>query len=221
MAFLGFFDDIGKYIYLVPKETIEGNPNTITGSESKDDVIILSATEEFTTTDTTSVSEFPVSNGSRHTDHYSVNPATVSFRGVISPKLLSAFSATSSLISNGNLDNLKTPVQNYISRIREVMYMAVNNGRRRSPLFFVYLPDGNSLDNCVITSFSLTRDSKVSDGYYVDITVQQVFFAETEYTIVPLNDKVAVASAQTNDTGNYNDDFIAKPIVNNTPLSAR
>lgn len=226
MAFLGidYFDDQGKYIFLVRRDLYGSfanfNPSLIDQAE----IIILSATEEFSRTDTTTVTEHPISTGSRHTDHYNVNPATVSFRGVISPKLLSAFSAFDSISSNGltpdAFNNLKAPVTNYLTKVREIMINAVK--KNESPLFTAYLPDGNSIENCVITSFGITRDSKVSDGYYVDITVQEVFFAETKYSVVPKNDTVTSSASRNTDTGqDAPETSIVDPKTNQTPLSAR
>lgn len=222
MSFLRLFEDKGNYIFLMPRDVFTGidgfNANTLNDSE----IIILSATEEFSRTDTTSVTEFPISSGSRHTDHYSVNPATVSFRGVIAPKLLNAFSAVESISSGAGLDSLSAPVKDYIKRVREIMLMSLNDTTktRRSPLFTVYLPDGNQIENCVITSFGISRDSKVSDGYYVDVTVQEVFFADTQYNIVPLNDTVAVEAAQTNNTGVTTGDSSIAEDVTEIPITS-
>lgn len=228
MAFLGidYFDDRGKYIFLVKKDLYKDAASFKPNDLNDRDIIILSATEDFSRTDTTSISEYPVSSGSRHTDHYSINPATVNFRGVIAPKLLTAFAAIGSIADNGvgfdTFDNLKSPVTNYLKKVRDIMLMSLSsdNKTRNSPLFTAYLPDGNTIETCVITSFSISRDAQVSDGYYVDITVQEVFFADTKYSVIPLNDKVTDAAPLSSDSGNNwpESKIQEKGLANQNPL---
>lgn len=204
MAFLGFFDDIGKYIYLVPKSAYSVYKGKLDSKTlEKSDVIILSATEEFSRTDTAKVTEHPVSSGRSHADHYNVNPATITFRGTISPKLLSALSAFQSITSDSSagLGELTGTVKDYLDRVSATMRKSLASGGSGNPLFYVNFPDGQSIDDCVITSFSISRDSTVSDGYKVDVTVQEVLFAETKYSIVAKNDIVASESTVNTSTG--------------------
>ena len=178
-------EDDGKLIYLVPKQFSENSTNGIQGSTDR---LILTATESFSRTDTAVVSNFPVSNNSSHGDHYRFNGSTINFKGVLSPDVLTLIGA----LTRETLP----PIQNYIKKVRDVMRMAVDgkSNSGASPLFNVVIPDENTVNNCVITSFKISRDVKVSDGYYVEVTAQELLQANTSFSEQPKYDLVTKES---------------------------
>lgn len=162
-------NDEGNLVYITPHDA-----STTDDTEVRR--LVLTATENYSRTDKAVVTNYPVSSGGSHSDHYRYDAAVVSFRGVISPQSLTLIQAITG-------ERLPT-VQDYITNIRKIMTMLVkDDNTRTSPLVNVHLPDGNTVTSAVITSFKISRDVKVSDGYYVDVSLKEVLFADTRFTV--------------------------------------
>lgn len=192
---MGFFNqDEGKLVFIYPQEialsSTDDESDVSNILEDEERRLVLTATESYSRTDSSVVSTHPVSSNTSHSDHYRFNGARVEFKGVISPQVLTLFDA----ISGTELP----PIQDYISRIRKIMRMllvdSTQGNKRTYPLVTIHLPDGNTVRNCAITSFKISRDVKVSDGYRVEVSAQELLIANTDFSVTPKNDTVTEAS---------------------------
>lgn len=163
--------DDGKTIYIVPQVEISSLDSTPTSINDTSEVIRLSATETFDKTESARLSEFPISTGATVGDHYSINGAIITFRGIISDTSLSLTSQLESLSSNSGT------VVSYIKRLRGLMR------GDESPIVTIYLPDGNGEENCVITNLKISRSSKHSNGYKVEVSAKKLLLATTDFTV--------------------------------------
>ena len=93
---MGLFNqDLGKYVYIVPQKTyLSGEEATEVPQavKSKDDIVILTATENFSKTESGSATNFRVGDGTDRSDNYKVNGARITFTGVIGPRLVNMLS---------------------------------------------------------------------------------------------------------------------------------
>lgn len=173
-------DDPVKYIYILPQQegydSSEGSPRIIQDEETV--VYRLSATQSFDKTETATVTTSPISQGAAMTDHYRYNDTTISFRGVISNSAASyleqydKFTLADKDPETGDVTN--SWVIQYIRGIKGLIRGKNTNGDAIGPLVTIYLPDANGEKNCVILSLKVTRDNRVSDGYYVDIVARKL-----------------------------------------------
>lgn len=181
-------NDEGKLVYIIPQD--EFSDELLLEEPRK---LILTATESFSKTESAVVSNFPVSSGNSHGDHYRFNGAVINFKGVLSPQSLNLIQA----ITGERLP----PLQDYISNVRDVMRMLIKeDDTTTSPVVNIHLPDENSVTNCVITNFKISRDVKVSDGYYVEITAQELLIADTFFSVSAKNDTFTEESNNGSDT---------------------
>lgn len=193
--------DAGKLVYIVPQSsyyyttgtqdesadneaTLDFVLGNSTVTENSDARLILSATEHFEKTETAVTTNYPVAANGSQGDHYRPNGPTITFRGVISESLTNLVSA----VEGFGKDN-ESLIEAYIAKIRETLRMMKDgDGNRAFPLVNIHLPDGNTENNCLITSFKIARDVKVGNGYYVDITAQKLLITESIFSIVPATD---------------------------------
>lgn len=201
---MGLFNsDSGKLVYIVPQSSyyyVKGTQDQTaaeneelaffadfddTLKEKEDSRLILSATEHFEKIETAATSNYPVSTSGSQGDHYRPNGAIISFRGVISE------SSTTLLQGIGALagEEQGAVIEAYISKVRETLRMIKDgSGEKAFPLVNIHLPDNNTENNCLITSFKISRDLKVGNGYYVDITAQKLLIADSSFSVVPASD---------------------------------
>lgn len=189
--------DAGNLVYIVPQssyyyttgtqdESVEDSDDFIfaTLTEKQDARLILSATEFFEKTETAVSTNYPVSSSGSQGDHYRPNGPVITFRGVISESLTNLVSAL-----EGFGKDPESLIEAYIAKIRDTLRMMKDdNGNRAFPLVNIHLPDGNTENNCLITSFKISRDVKVGNGYYVDITAKKLLITDSLFSVVPATD---------------------------------
>lgn len=182
-----FNKDTGNLVYIVPHHDINQSQAQGRGGQAQvstfdsGSALVLTATENFSKTETATVTNFPVSSNQNQGDHYRVNGATINFKGVISAQTLNLFNLITGVP--------EVPLTSYITRVRETMRMLVKGDTNRSPLVRIHLPDGNTEQNCLITSFKISRDAKTSNGYVVEVTAKQLLIADAGFSILPSDER--------------------------------
>lgn len=162
--------DLGKKVYLTSqKGEYKRNGLEVAKAEDSAEVIILTATENFSKAETGVLSNFPVASGQERGDHYRRDGAKVNFSGIITPGFITLIGGITALLSD---DEESDPVQDYIQTVKKFIY------DNEDSLVTVYLPDGNAVENCVITDFTIRRDVQVSNGYRVDVSLQEFLLAD-------------------------------------------
>lgn len=200
--------DSGNLVYIVPQssyyyskgsqdETADEQEEldyfvTDSLTEKADARLILSATEHFEKIETATTTNFPVSSSGSQGDHYRPNGPVITFRGVVSESSVTLFQG---LQQFDQVENFAKGIANeafiesYISKVRETLRMMKgDDGEQAYPLVNIHLPDNNTENNCLITSFKISRDKKVGNGYYVDITAQKLLIADSSFSVVPASD---------------------------------
>lgn len=178
--------EMGTY-FLIPEEgkptapvdiqQEEGlNPPSMgqTKIEAQKPPIILDATEEYSKNLAASVTSHPVGDKTDRADHYHVNPLTVELSGVISNDKLHVYNWVNNLSG-------KSPIQQTVLRLEGL----VNN----KTLIRIEIPDTPTVENCMITSLSITRDNKLSNGFRVKLTAQQIMVIDEDILKEPAKDK--------------------------------
>ncbi len=125
-------------------------------------VLFLDATEEVRVTVKASTPKFPVASGRSLIDNYQVEPEERSFSGII----------TSSKISD--VYGSELDAEAYVTTIRKIF----NQGLKVN----INIPDGGSLNNCGITSFSAVRNKQSATSFKVDITVKEILYVDAVET---------------------------------------
>lgn len=191
-----FNNDLGKKIYILPQEEVSSSTDAPTVS-SEPNIIILTATETFNKTETSSLTQYPISTGATVSDHYKFDNTTINFSGILS--------STSNLLSfNGfyghdTVDSTEDVIL-YIKKLRELV-----RGVNSSPLVTIYLPDSNGETNCVITSLRISKDVSISNGYKVDISAKKLLLATTQFKTVSSSSIYEPEEKQGQETGSLKD----------------
>lgn len=168
-------DNPVNYIYILPQGSEYDasddalNPVDLNAPDAPA-IYRLSATTDFDKTETATVTSNPVSLGSSMTDHYRHDNTAITFKGVISNSSASYLEQYDKFNIVNNSNGEESFVINYIKALRDL----VRGTDGKSPLVTIYLPDRNGEANCVITSMKVSRDNKVSNGYYVDIVARKL-----------------------------------------------
>ena len=141
--------------------------------------IQLDVTESYDVGASAKLSTRPVDNGTSVSDHYQVQNKTVSFSGAVVS--FNGFSTKSD----------KSPTE-YIQAIENLMKGAV--------LCTIVLPSSPSITECVVSSFSYTKDKNIGNGLNVNISFTQIILAERAIGIlaVPTTDFANKTQEQTN-----------------------
>ncbi len=163
-------------VFIQPQETyVSGSTTPLPDTELKtSNIIALTATEEYSRSEKASATSFPVGDRTDRADHEFTNEtSTIRFSGVV---------AEDSIGRLTTLDIATTP-QQYIERIRKIMI--------KKRLVTIYMPDGMTAANCIITDFTPSRNKEVSDGFRVNISAKQLILVEDEVTVIPYSSVVA------------------------------
>tara|TARA_R110002074_G_scaffold258926_5_gene431451 strand:- start:3070 stop:3723 length:654 start_codon:yes stop_codon:yes gene_type:complete len=214
---MGLFNqDLGKYVYIVPQKTYlsgEEASEAPQAVKSKDDIVILTATENFSKTESGSATNFRVGDGTDRSDNYKVNGARITFTGVIGPRLVNMLSA---FLGGTPPDS----PQDYVRRVKAFFH----NKQQRDSLVTIYLPDGTGETNCVLTSFRLSRTAELSDGFKVTISAQKLPLTTEALAVVAATDLYSnsTESGKTPTTG-VGGEGVSKDelIIGNAELSIR
>ncbi len=192
---------LGNLIYIQPQEEyVLGSSLPIAGTELEaKNLLVLTATEEYSRTESSEVTNYPVGDGTDRSDHVREQGSTLSFSGVISPDILGGHTALGVAVS---------PEQ-YVQRVRQLMSL--------KRLVTIYMPDGLTASNCEITNFMSTRSSDVANGFKIRITAQRLLLADDNIIVVPFNDTVSRGvSKGNNPTTSAPEEYIPNP--SNDPI---
>lgn len=154
----------------------------VTNSQTPLDPIILDATEDYGKSLSAQITSHPVGDKTDRADHYHVNPITIDISGVISNDKLHIYNWVRNLGQN--------VLQQTVERLEGIVNKKI--------LVRIEIPDTPVVDNCLITSLSITRDSRLSNGFRVNITAQQITVLTGEITKEPVPDKKDAVQEETN-----------------------
>lgn len=191
--------------YVIPdkgepvKETTQGEEGTspsmeASQTESAPIPIILDATEEYGKNLSAQITNHPVGNKTDRADHYYVNPLTIDISGVISNDKLNS-------VYNWIKDRGKTTLQQMVETLEKLV--------TEKQLVRIEIPDTPVVDNCLITSLSITRDSRMSNGFRVELSAQQIEVIKSDIIKEPVADK-RDSTSETTKTGNRTTSSVAE-----------
>lgn len=151
----------------------------------------LSATTSISLSQGASVTSFPVQDGSDASDNVVLSPRTVTFKGILSDVVQSGYVPLRASKQRTQGSNAQF-VEDYIKELQTY----IDN----KELFTVFATDRvDSLRNCVITSFNISKDNNLgNNSWNVDIQLQQVRSAtQAEVVFVVDADFSALLAAKT------------------------
>lgn len=145
----------------MPEENTVRDPTGNIAGTRADDAIVLSATKDYSRTETGTTTDHPVDDNQSISDHYQTNGSVLNFSGVIGPKVLLAIAA-------GDAGDSIPKPQDYLNTVKEFFKSATDN------LVEIHFPDGHGARNCVLTSFKFERNKEYSNGYLITIAAKQI-----------------------------------------------
>lgn len=178
MAIAELFNGLGKYVFILPQNkgfiTEDSIPIAGTASEYAEEgqeIYRLSATKNFSKTESASITTNPMSIGSNISDNYRWSDTTINFTGVISTTVVGLSATFDYLVDAASKEDgdSSTAVTRYIAGLRKLV-----RGESKYPLVTIYLPDGNGETNCVITNMEINKDHTLSNGYNVSISAKKI-----------------------------------------------
>ncbi len=148
------------------------------------------------------VTNYPIETGSAVSDNVVMNPASVSFTGVLTDvaqsKEISITNALN-LITNKNPEVPKK-LELYIQELRDLQF-----NKTVFTVFFSGDDDGkiSQINKAILTQFDINKDSSLGKSWAVDITLQEVRFATPAKTVdAPKDDFKHLTAKQKEGSGN-------------------
>ncbi|MCP3921259.1 MAG: hypothetical protein GY714_01610 [Desulfobacterales bacterium] len=181
----------------------------------------LHATTNINVSFSSTVTNYPIETGSSVSDNVVMNPASVSFRGVLTDV---AQSKTVSITSALNLISGKNPdvpkkLEEYIKDLRDLQF--------KKTVFTVSFSgndDGkiSGIQKAILTKFDISKDASLGKSWEVDITLQEIRFASRALTVdAPKDDFKHLTAKNKEDSGGTSglDDSQAVKTIDGVALS--
>lgn len=160
--------------------------------DDNDQIITLSVTTEYNISLSAKSTKYKIEDGTTVSDHVTMGQKKISFSGVLGRKPSNPINATDPDKANPDI-----PFDEYLSLIASIM----ESGKP----FTLYVDDNSSLvpyTNCTLSGVEASKDSSVSDGANVKVSVEQLRFgsrAELKTITLPKDSKSADQMRQTLD----------------------
>ncbi|MCP4394937.1 MAG: hypothetical protein GY804_11825 [Alphaproteobacteria bacterium] len=142
----------------------------------------LHATTNINVGFSSTVTNYPIETGSSVSDNVVMNPASVSFTGVLTDVAQSKEISITNALNLIAKNNPEVPkkIEEYINDLRSLQF--------KKTVFTVYFSgndDGkiSEIQKAILTKFDISKDSSLGKSWAVDVTLQEVRFATPAKTV--------------------------------------
>lgn len=181
---------LDSYAYIKEQEGFTTNGKFVDPTKDLDSAIMLSCTREFKIDRRSEVTNYPVAKTqSSSSDHVREYGAKITLDGIITDSL---FGLAEFLFSAQKAKN----TEEIVEELKKL--------QKSRKLVSVHLPDGLTVNNCVITQTTFTREKNVANGFIASISLQELLITEvtpTEVKAESVENQAAKDSPKGVDTG--------------------